>query len=89
MLRLISYVFPGVRSRILYKQVFNATSLTNPIMMTKNVTLVVIECCAPPPLRLMAHCASGASLLAASCMSPNPITIGSFIHVITAIYENC
>ena len=89
MLKLISYVFPGVWTATLYKKALNVTSLTNPITLSKNVTLVVIDCCASPPLRLTAHYLSAALLLAASCVMPNSITFGSFIHVITEIYENC
>lgn len=40
-------------------------------------------------IRLAAHCVAAGSLIAASVVSPNPVTIDSAIHVITEIYENC
>jgi hypothetical protein len=78
-----TYLFPGGRALKLVKDGINVTNSTNPLILTKNITLVVVDCCAPPPLRLAAHC------VAASVVSPNPVTIGSAIHVVTEIYENC
>lgn len=58
-------------------------------MITKNITLTVLDCCAPPPLQLVAHCIGASAVIAASVGSPNPVTIGSAIHLISEIYANC
>ena len=83
------YLFPGARTIKLFKNGINVTNSTNPLILTKNITLIVVDCCTPPPVRLAAHCVAAGSLIVASVVSPNPVTIGSAIHVITDIYENC
>ena len=80
-----TYLFPGGRALKLVKDGINVTNSTNP----KNITLIVVDCCTPPPVRLAAHCVAAGSLIAASVVSPNPVTIGSAIHVVTEIYESC
>ena len=84
-----SYIFPGVRAIKLVRDGINVTNSTNPLILTKNITLIVVDCCAPLPVRLVAHCVGAGSLIAVSIMSPNPVTIGSAIHLVTEIYENC
>ena len=79
-----TYLFPGGRALKLVKNGVNVTNSTNPLILTKNITLIVVNCCTPPPVRLAAG-----SLIAASVISPNPVTIGSVIHVVTEVYENC
>lgn len=82
-------MFPGGRALKLIKTGINITNSTNPIMLTKNITLTILDCCAPPPVRLIAHCVSAGALIGASIAAPNPVTIGSSIHILTEIYENC
>lgn len=84
-----NYVFPITRTVKLFQDGLNITNSTNPIAITKNVTLVVIDCCMPPPVRLAAHCVAAGSLIAASVVSPNPFTVGSAISAVTELYENC
>ena len=84
-----TFMFPGGRALKLVRSGFSITNSTNPLVLTKNITLTVLDCCAPPPLRLAAHCISAGALIAASVAAPNPVTIGSSIHIITEIYENC
>ena len=84
-----TYLFPGGRALKLVKGGINITNSTNPLVLTKNITFVVIDCCTPPPFRLAAHCVAAGSLIAASVVAPNPVTIGSAIHAATEIYENC
>jgi len=48
-----TYLFPGGRAIKLVKDGINVTNST--IILTKNITLVVTDCCAPPLLRLAAH----------------------------------
>jgi hypothetical protein len=85
----VTYLFPGSRAVKLVKDSINVTNLANPLILTKNITLVVVDCCTPPPVRLVAHCVAAVSLIAASVVSPNPVTIGSAVHVVTELYENC
>mgnify|MGYP000211904672 FL=1 len=54
-----------------------------------NITLTVLDCCAPPPARLAAHCLGAGAVIAASIVSPNPVTVGTAIHLVTEIYDNC
>jgi len=82
-------LFPCSRALKLVKNGINVTNSTNPLILTKNITLIVVDCCTPPPVRLAAHCVAAGSLIAASVVSPNPITICSAVHVVTEIYENC
>jgi hypothetical protein len=85
----VTYIFPGGRALKLIKNGVNITNSTNPLQLTKNITLTVLDCCAPPPIRLAAHCVGAGALIAASIASPNPVTIGSSIHLISEIYDNC
>jgi len=93
MLNLISaganYLFPCGRALKLVKNGINVTNSTNPLTLTKNITLTVVDCCTPPPVRLAVHCVAAGSLIAASAVSPNPVTIGSAIHVVTEIFDIC
>mgnify|MGYP003497595190 FL=1 len=85
----ITYLFLGGRALKLFKNGVNLTNSTNPLMVTKNITLTVLDCCAPPPVRLVTHCIGAGAVIAASVASPNPVTIGSAIHLISEIYDNC
>lgn len=84
-----TYLFPGGRALKLVKDGVKISNSTNPLVLTKNITLTVIHCCTPPPVRLVAHCVGAGAVIAASVVSPNPVTIGSAIHLVTDIYENC
>jgi hypothetical protein len=57
-------------------------------VLSKSITLMVIGCCAPPPVRLVAHSIGAAAKIGASFASPNPVTISSAVHFISEIYEN-
>ena len=83
------FMFPGGRALKLVKNGVNISNSTNLLQITKNITLTVLDCCAPPPVRLAAHCIGARALIAASITSPNPVTIGSSIHLISEIYDNC
>ena len=83
-----TYMFPGGRAFKLVINEVNITNSTNPLILSKNITLTVIDCCTPPPIRLAAHCIGAGALIAASIASPNPVTVGSSIHLITEIYDN-
>ena len=84
-----TYLFPGGRALKLVKNGVNITNSTNPLVLIKNITLTVIDCCTPPPVRLAAHCIGAGAVIAASVTSPNPVTIGSAVHLISEIYDNC
>lgn len=82
-------LFPSGRTLKLIKNGVNITNSTNPLLVTKNITLTVIDCCSPPPVRLAARCVGAGALIIASLGSPNPVTVGSAIHMVTEIYDNC
>ena len=85
----LTYIFPGGRALKLIKQGVNITNSSNPFILTKNITLTVIDCCTPAPVRLVAHCIGAGATIVASVTSPNPVTIGSVIHLVTELYEHC
>jgi len=84
-----TFIFPAGRALKLVTSGVNITNSTNPLTLTKNITLTVIECCAPPPFRLLARCVGAGALITASAVTPNPVTVGSAIHMITEIYTEC
>ena len=84
-----TYLFPGGRTLKLIKNGVNITNSTNPLIITKNITLTVVDCCAPPPVRLAFQCTAAVATIGASIVAPNPVTIGSAVHLVTEIYENC
>lgn len=46
----ITYLFPSGRELKLVKTGVDISNSTNLIIVTKNVTLTVLDCCAPPPV---------------------------------------
>ena len=82
-------VFPFMRVVKLVRNGVKFTNSTNPITVVGNVSLTVIECCAPPPVRLVATCAAFAASAASSAVAPNPISVGATVHFATQIYKNC
>lgn len=84
-----TYLFPDGRALKLIKNGVNITNSTNPFSLTKNITLTVIDCCTPPPIKLAAHCIAAVTVVGASVVSPNPVIIGSAVHLVTEIYDNC
>lgn len=89
MMMILDYVFPLFRIRKLATRGFQISNSTNPLLIAKNVTLTVVECCAPPQINLVVQCVAAAATIAASVVSPNPFTIGSAIHLLTEIYDEC
>ena len=89
MMMVLDYVFPFFRIRKLVTRGLEISNSTNPILIAKNVTLTVVECCAPPQIWIMAQCIAAAATIAASVVSPNPFTIGSAIHLLNEIYDEC
>jgi len=85
----LTYMFPGGRALKLIKSGVNITNSTNPVILTKNITLTILDCCAPLTVRLVAHCVAAGALIGTSIAAPNPVTIGSSIHILTELYENC
>lgn len=43
-----TYLFPGGRALKLVKNGINISNSTNPLILTKNITLTVVDCCTPP-----------------------------------------
>ena len=86
---LTTYLFPGGRALKLVKDGINVTNSTNPLILTKNITLVVVDCCAPPPVKLAFHCLGVVATIGAATAASNPVTIGSAIHLVTELCEQC
>ena len=84
-----TYLFPGARALKLVKNGVNITNSTNPLVLTKNITLTVVDCCCSPPFILAAHCVGAGSVIVASVVNPNPITIGTAVNLVTEIYDHC
>lgn len=79
-------VFPFMRVVKLVRYGVNITKSTNPITVISNVTLTVLDCCAPPPLRLAATFAAST---ASAAVAPNPVSVGAAIHFANEIYDKC
>jgi hypothetical protein len=86
---IVPYFFPGGRAVKWFKTGLEITNSTNPLVVTKNITLMVLECCAPPLIRLLGHCIAAVGTIGASITCPNPFTIESALHFISEIYEQC
>jgi hypothetical protein len=84
-----SLVFPGGKVVKLLKNGVAITNSINPLVLAKNITLTVLYCCAPPPVRLAYHCVATVALIRASVAAPNPVTIGSSIRIVTKLYDLC
>ena len=82
-------MFPGGRTLKLIKGGINVTNSSNPLILAKNITLPIVDCCSPPSVRLAANCIGVVIVTAASIVSPNPVTVGSAIHLVPEVYENC
>ena len=81
-----SYIFVGTWAVKLFRNSINVTNSTNPLVFTKNITLIVIESCTPfLVVRLAVYCVMAGSFIAASVVSLSPLTISSAIHVVTKI----
>jgi hypothetical protein len=72
LLDLVSYVIPGGRALKLIKNGVNITNSTSPLHVIKNITLTVVDCCAPPPVKLVAHCIAASALIAISVTNRCP-----------------
>lgn len=84
-----TFLFPGARTVKLIKNAVNVTNSQNPLTLTTNITPTIVDCCTPPPVRLVAHCTTGVVLIVAANVSPNPLTISSAVYLITEIYNEC
>ena len=77
----MTYVFLGGQTLKLIKNGINITNSSNPLILTKNIT--IIDCYSPPLVRLTAQC------IVASIASPNLVPISSAIYLVIEIYEEC
>jgi hypothetical protein len=82
-------MFPHYLLVTLIRNGVKIPNLTSPLLIRKNITLTIIDCCASPPVRLTVQCVAASLLSVVSVISSNPITIGSAIPIVTEIYENC
>lgn len=84
-----TYLVPGGQALKLIKNGANITNSTNPLNLTKNIPLTIIDCCSPAPIRLAAHCFAATTYIVIAVVRPNLLTIGSAIHLANEIYEQC
>jgi len=59
---MLDNLFPVLRAIKLLRTSANLTNSTSPLVIAKNITLAIVDCCTPPPVRLVAHCFSVAAL---------------------------
>jgi len=85
----ITYLFPGELALKLVKNGVNLINSTNHLRLTKNITLTVLNCCAPLLIKLVAHCLGFGTFIIVSVTSLNPVTIGLVIALVTEIHDNC
>jgi hypothetical protein len=86
---LLEYMFPYGRAMKLIRSGVNITNSTNPLGLAKNITFTIVDCCAPPTVKLAVHCVAAVGLVGVSIASPSPVTVGSLLHVLNGIYDNC
>lgn len=79
----LTYIFLVGQTRKLIKNGVSVTNSANLVVLVKNITLTVVDCCALPPLRLAAHCVAAGATITASIASPNSVTIDSAVHLVT------
>lgn len=82
-------IFPFGRIVKVTRTAVNITNSTNPVVVTLNVTKTVLECCAPPPLRLAVDCVALGAGVVSTIASPNPISVGVAAHFVGKIYDEC
>lgn len=61
----IRYILPNGCALKLIQNSINVNNSTNPLILSKNITLAVTDCCAPPPVRLTTHYVSAGALIVA------------------------
>lgn len=81
--------FPVFRMLKLTRKAVKVCNSTNPVVLAKNITLTVIDCCCPAPLRLAAQCIGLGALIVSTATTCNPFSLGAAIHLMTEIYEKC
>jgi len=82
-------IFPLGRLVKIFRSGCKVTNSTNPLTIGANVTLTVLECCAPPPVKLAVTCVTFGAALTSTLMAPNPISLGATVHFMSEIYDNC
>ena len=82
-------IFPLGRAVKVIRTGYNVTNSTNPLTIGANITLIVLECCAPPPVRLAVTCVAFAAVLTSAVMAPNPVSVGATAHFMGEIYDKC
>ena len=80
-------MFPGIQALKLTKNRVNTINPTNPLFLLKNITLTVLDCSATVPLHSVVHYSSW--VISASTVSPNLTRIGSTVHLVRRLYEEC
>lgn len=83
------YLFLGGRVVKLYKKGMLVKNATSPVELITHIGLATLECCLTPKKKIALKCVSALALLGTSAVSPNIITFGSAVHIITQIYEDC
>ena len=68
---------------------YKVTNSTNPLTIGANINLTVLECCAPPPVRLAVTCVTFGAVLTSTLMAPNPVSLGATVHFMGEIYDKC
>lgn len=96
---IIQYVAPlkeyvpyyGVFSRAtnIYSLAKNATNSTNPVVLTTNIRLTVLECCTPPPVSLTFHCLAAIGNIRARCLGPNLTMATASLGIVGQLYKKC
>lgn len=80
-------LFPLGRLIKVARSGYKITNSTNPLTVASNITLTVLECCAPPPLRLAVTCVTFGVVLTSALVAPNPVSVGAAAHFMGEIYD--
>jgi len=82
-------LFPLGRVVKVVRSGYKVTNSANPLMIGANITLTVLECCAPPPVRLAVACVTFGAALTSTLIAPNPVSLGAVVHFMGEIYDKC
>ena len=87
--KVATHAFPVGRILKLTQAGIRVTNSTSPLGIAKNVSLTIIDCCCPAPVRLAAHCVGLAGLGISFAVAPSPVLGGSFLAMAHEIYDRC
>ena len=82
-------IFPLGRVVKIVRSSYNITNSTNLVVIMANISLTVIEYCAPPPIILAIACVAFGGSLLSTIVTLNLVSQGANVYFMVDIYEKC